>query len=205
MRRLRVAADGRHGLLSVLGLGLGLAWVWRCIRRRRLRDNSLHIFHCGEQPTIADELVKGATLQGLCPTLHTLDAFESWVGTNAASSAAPPPCILMVTTGEEMELSGSPAVSCLHFLARKSNPSDLLRRFKYAVVGLGDSNHLATSHRSISWASGRDCNQAGELFDRWCEQLGATRLVRRCESDARTDHDALGPWTAALWTTLKRS
>lgn len=190
-------------LLSALGLGLGLAYAWRFIRRRRLQDNTLHVFHDGEQPAIAEELVEGATLQGLCATLHTLDAFKSWVEMNSARNAVPPPCILVVTTGEEMELSGAPAVSCLRFLAQKSNPPDLLRRFRYAVVGLGDSNHLATSHRSISWASGRDCNQAGELFDRWCEQLGATRLLRRCESDARTDHDALGPWMTGLWATLK--
>ena len=148
MRRFHVAADGRRALLCALGLGLGLAWAWRFIRRRRLRDNTLHVFHCGEQPAIAEELVEAATSQGLRATLHTLDAFESWVGKNATSMMAPPAFILIVTTDEELELSGAPAVSCLHFIARKSNPSDLLRRFRYAVVGLGDSNHLATSRAS---------------------------------------------------------
>ena len=65
-----------------------------------------------------------------------------------------------------------------------------------------DSNLLATSHRSVSWASGRDCNQGGEVFDRWLEQTGGRRLVRRGESDARTDHDALEPWMETLWAAL---
>ena len=205
---------------------LAAAFGWYYIYRNKKADNvgivekkevdstsaaekhHLRIFHCGEQPIIAEQL-RQAALSKLGPdvTVETLDKFQGWINSMAiadnSSTMRMPPCLLVVTTGEECELTGLPAVECLKFLARKTNSANTLRGIRFAVLGLGDSNHLATSHRSISWASGKDCNQGGELFDRWLEQLGGTRIVRRGESDARTDHDALEPWTAALWTALR--
>jgi sulfite reductase alpha subunit-like flavoprotein len=110
-----------------------------------------------------------------------------------------------VNTGEDLEITSKAAAKCVLFLARKTHGSNLLDGFRFAVLGLGDSNHLAASHRSISWASGKDCNQCGELFDRWLDQLGGTRLVRRGESDLRTDHDAFAPWMSGLWASLATS
>ena len=107
-----------------------------------------------------------------------------------------------MNTGEDFEVTSKAAAKCVLFLARKTHTSQLLDGFRFAVLGLGDSNHLAASHRSISWASGKDCNQCGELFDRWLAQRGGKRLVRRGESDLRTDHDAFAPWMAGLWTAL---
>lgn len=176
----------------------------------------LYVFHCGEQPLIVEDFRIEAQGVGFDVHVDTLDRFEAWVDDvrdwlsnrlNACTgrAACPPPCILIVNTGEELEVTSKLAAACLLFLARKTHGSATpLDGFRYAVLGLGDSNHLATSHRSISWASGKDCNQCGELFDRWFEQLGGTRLVRRGESDLRTDHQALGPWMGSLWAALKK-
>ena len=177
----------------------------------------LYVFHCGEQPLLVEQFRANAQSEGFDVKIDTLDRFEAWVDdvrdwiSNRASPcsagrpARPPPCVFIISTGEDLEVTSKAAAACVLFLARKTNPSALLGGFRYAVLGLGDSNHLAASHRSISWASGKDCNQCGELFDRWLEQLGATRIVRRGESDLRTDHDALVPWMSGLWKALNPS
>ena len=184
------------------------------------RKTTLYVFHCGEQPMIVEQFRLEANDQCFEVHVDTLDRFEAWVHNvrdwvdNRSSACGrapvPPPCILIVNTGEELTITSKAAAACLLFLNRSSasesgNRVPLLDGFRYAVCGLGDSNHLATSHRSISWASGKDCNQCGELFERWLEQLGGTRIVRRGESDLRTDHEALAPWMSGLWTALKSS
>lgn len=201
--------------LAVSAVAIGTGSLYLLSRRRRsvvaaaeaataAAAKHLCIFHCGEQPDVAQSLCDAAVSHGFDATIYRLDEFEDWTTRvkAAASEKPPPPCILIVTTGEDLEIA-SPAAHCLRFLARKSNGPETLRGISFAVLGLGDSNFLAASHRSISWASGKDCNQGGEMFDRWLEQIGGTRVVRRGESDARTDHDALEPWMDTLWSGLQ--
>ena len=163
----------------------------------------LWIFSDGEQPLVLDAVCKAAATQGINITVDGsgMQGFEDWLGSET-DEAHPPPCLFIVTTDEEMELKSEGAQKCLKFLARRTNGPGTLRGLRFAVLGLGDSNHLAMSHRSISWASGKDCNQCGELFDRWLEQIGGTRMVRRGEMDARTDNDALDPWLDKLWRVV---
>ena len=167
--------------------------------QRRSSQARMHIFHDGDLAAdVADQLRRGtaARLDGSV-LADTLECFEGAVDSLRMADTL---AVLIVTTGEDGEVNEL-AEACLKFLALKTNATRLCG-IRFAVLGLGDSNLLATSHRSISWASGRDCNQGGELFDRWLEQTGGRRLVRRGESDARTDHDALGPWMETLWATL---
>ena len=166
------------------------------------------LFSDGEQPDVEKVILAAAQQHHISVEVAENGMFglEQYVAAHSSTaSASPPPCIvLLVTTGEEGEITSDAAQAALRYLARKTNGPNTLRGFRFAVIGLGDSNTLAVSHRSISWASGKDCNQVGELFDRWLEQVGGTRLLRRCESDARTDHDALEPWLDKLWAALRR-
>ena len=174
------------------------------------------LFHCGEQPHMVEHFRSEALTHGFSAKVDTLDRFEDWVAEHNVRASPcplgarrPPPCVFIVNTGEDFEVTSKVAAACVLFLARKPDSGSsskqhlLLEGFRFAVLGLGDSNHLAASHRSISWASGKDCNQNGELFDRWLGQRGGARIVRRGESDLRTDHDALAPWLEGLWTALQ--
>ena len=96
-------------------------------------------------------------------------------------------CMQMTMDGSICVWGGFHPNQVVLFLARKNHSSTTpLDRIRFAVLGLGDSNHLAASHRSIAWASGKDCNQVGELFDRWLAQLGGTRIVRWGKCEERT-------------------
>lgn len=212
---MSLARDSCLGVASALAVAVATYWLLRHRRRRPPASagcgantcqcnapGSLCIFHCGEQEAITEQIGIDARSRGYEVAIDTLDRFEAWVSA-CACLARPPPCLLVVTTGEELQVTSRAAAACILFLARKNHSSATpLDRFRFAVLGLGDSNHLAASHRSIAWASGKDCNQVGELFDRWLAQLGGIRIVRRGESDERTDHAALDPWMASLWAAL---
>lgn len=210
MAELRLSAV----LLSTSVLAIAVGFLWQRRRGQRaqvIKDQpkaappDLWIFSDGMQPDIDGQVHAAAVARGLQlqEAEEGLFEFERFLLQYREKSSTPPPCLFIITTGDEEDvLPSAGAQECLKFLARKSNSEATLRGVTFAVLGLGDSNTLAQSHRSISWATGKDCNQGGELFDRWLEQIGGTRLLRRGESDARTDHDALEPWMTQLFALL---
>jgi len=112
---------------------------------------------------------------------------------------------LFIATTVEGEQPDAQTDACLRFIRRQKKgeePGLLLAGLRYAVLGLGDSNHLGSTWRSIVWASARDCNQAGELLDAWLAQRGGTRFLPRGEADDRTGSQAVEPWLESFWSKL---
>lgn len=167
----------------------------------------LAIFHGGEMSeAVAKELRKTGTEQGFAVTVLSLDTLSDWVakqtlGAGGGRAAA----VFCATTLEDYEPDEATA-HCLQYLRRRTgaeDPGPSLVGLQYAVLGLGDSNMLATSHRSVSWATAKDCNQAAQELDAWLEQQGGVRFYARGEADERTGSTAIEPWIAGVWPALK--
>ena len=165
--------------------------------------SSLAVFHGGElSAEVAKRIRQRDTCQAVAVHLHTLDAFESWasdarLGEGGRSHAA----VLIVTTIED-EQPDAQSAACLRFLRRKSHGTTLLDGLNFAVLGLGDSNNLATTWRRVDWATPRDVNQAAQNVDAWLAHLGGKRFHALGESDDRTDNLPIESWIEGMWQSF---
>lgn len=168
-------------------------------------EQPLFLFHGGDySASVAETIGIEGAQRGYCVTTLTLDQWPEWcvqqqlVGEGARATA-----LLLVTTAED-EKPDPQSATCLRFLRRKSHGPTALAWLAFAVLGLGDSNLLATSWRRVNWATPRDCNQAAQSVDAWLSHLGGRRLYARGESDERVDHQQVRPWISGLWGALAR-
>lgn len=185
---VRAALSARAGRLGQQGAGLA-------------------VFHGGEMSeAVAKELRKAGTEHGFAVTLLSLDTLSDWVskqmlGAGGGRAVA----VFCATTVEDAEPDEA-TTHCLQYLRRRTGADDTgpsLAGLRYAVLGLGDSNLLATSHRSVAWATAKDCNQAAQELDAWLEQQGGARFYARGEADERTGSATIEPWIAGIWPALK--
>lgn len=87
----------------------------------------------------------------------------------------------------------------VRFFKRKTHPDDLLRgKFRFAVLGLGDSNLLLDRQTTTA----RDCNQVAQELDARLEALGATRHCALGLADERTGLTEVEPWIQAFWDSF---
>ena len=97
------------------------------------------------------------------------------------------------------------------FFHRKSHPDDLLssnrssssgggggKKFKFAVLGLGDSNLLLDRQTT----SAKDCNQVAQKLDTRLTQLGGTRFHSLGLADERTGLQEVEPWIESFWQNV---
>ena len=111
---------------------------------------------------------------------------------------------------------------CVRFFHRKTHPDDLLSSndksnssgsssgggggggdgngggFKFAVLGLGDSNLLLDRQTTTA----KDCNQVAQRLDARLEALGATRFHPLGLADERTGLQEVEPWIESFWRTV---
>ena len=166
----------------------------------------LTVFHGGDMSAeVAGQLKQAGSEHGYAVSVRSLDTFGSWVAeVRLGTGGGKAPAVLLATTVEDYQPDEATA-SCIKFLRRRSGPEDAgpsLAGLLFAVLGLGDSNFLASSHRSIAWAAAKDCNQAAQDLDLWLEQQGGTRFNLRGEADDRTGNLAVSPWIAGVWPAL---
>ncbi|KAL3917930.1 MAG: hypothetical protein SGARI_007593, partial [Bacillariaceae sp.] len=88
----------------------------------------------------------------------------------------------------------------LRFFQRKTHPDSLLadNKFRYAVLGLGDSNLLLDRQTTTA----KDCNQVAQKLDVRLEALGATRHYELGMADEREGLPEVEPWIDLFWKTL---
>jgi sulfite reductase alpha subunit-like flavoprotein len=159
----------------------------------------LWVFHGGDFSLVVAEQIRSESVgHGYKVTLSTLDGFERFVLAEPAVCAT---AVLIVTTVED-EQPDPQSATCMRFLRRKSHGRALLAGLRFAVLGLGDSNNLATRWRRVDWATPRDVNQAGQNMDAWLDHLGGTRFHARGDADERTDNEQVADWIAGMWRSL---
>ena len=166
----------------------------------------LAVFHGGDMSMeVAGQVKRAGVEQGYAVSVLSLDAFGSWVAeVRLGAGGGKAPAVLLATTVEDFEPDDATA-GCLKFLRHRTSAEDAgpsLAGLSFAVLGLGDSNLLAASHRSITWATAKDCNHAAQDLDLWLEQQGGTRFKARGEADDRTGNLAVSPWVAGVWPAL---
>ena len=82
-------------------------------------------------------------------------------------------------------------VTLRYFKKRKTHPTDLVH-FRFAVLGLGDSNLLLDRQTT----SAKDCNQKSGTRD-WPPEGGT-----RHGADGRTGLGEVEPWSQSFWASL---
>jgi len=89
----------------------------------------------------------------------------------------------------------------VRYFKRKTHPATLLQgnKFRYAVLGLGDSNLLLDRQTT----SARDCNQVAQQFDARLAALGATRQCPLGMADERTGLSEVEPWIQTFWKSFE--
>ena len=85
----------------------------------------------------------------------------------------------------------------VRFFKRQSHPSDLLS-FRYAVLGLGDSNLLLDRQSTAA----KDCNQVAQYMDTRLTALGGSRLCDCGLADERTGLTEVEPWIQTFWQAI---
>jgi len=89
--------------------------------------------------------------------------------------------------------------SLLRFFKRKTHPEDLLNgKFKYTVLGVGDSNLLLDRQTTTS----KDCNQAAQELDSRLAALGSERFCDLGLADERTGLTEVDPWIEKVWAAV---
>ena len=166
----------------------------------------LTVFHGGDMSAeVAGEVKQAGLENGCAVSVLSLEVFGSWVAeARLDAGGGTTPVVLLATTVEDFEPDIATA-SCLKFPRRRTSPEDAgpsLAGLSFAVLGLGDSTLLAAAHRSITWATAKDCNHAAQDLDLWLEQQGGTRFKVRGEADDRTGNLAISPWIASVWPAL---
>ncbi|TYZ67366.1 hypothetical protein PybrP1_010469 [[Pythium] brassicae (nom. inval.)] len=79
------------------------------------------------------------------------------------------------------------------FVKRRSQPSDLLAKLRFTVLGLGDTNY------------DRFCYM-GKSIDKRFAELGAQRFYATCAADEALGlEDSVEPWAAGLWAAFDKS
>jgi sulfite reductase alpha subunit-like flavoprotein len=92
--------------------------------------------------------------------------------------------------------------ACVRFFKRKTHPIDLLVKFSFTMLGVGDSNLLLD--RQTTGAA--DCNQVAQQLDTRLEALGGTRFHKTALADERTGlSEIVEPWIASVWESLASS
>lgn len=88
----------------------------------------------------------------------------------------------------------------MRFFKRKTHPEDLLAgKFKFAVLGVGDSNLLLDRQTTTA----KDCNQAAKHLHSRLEALGGTCVHEIGMADERTELEEVEPWIDSFWASLK--
>lgn len=86
----------------------------------------------------------------------------------------------------------------VRFFQRKTHPTDLVQ-FRFAVLGLGDSNLLLDRQTTTA----KDCNQVAQALDARLAALGGTRHCALGMADERTGlSEAVEPWIQAFWDSF---
>ena len=86
----------------------------------------------------------------------------------------------------------------VRFFKRKTHAENLLR-FRYAVLGLGDSNLLLDRQTTTA----KDCNQVAVELDARLAALGGTRQYELGMADERTGlTEEVEPWIQAFWSSF---
>jgi NADPH-ferrihemoprotein reductase len=88
----------------------------------------------------------------------------------------------------------------LRFFKRKTHPETLLTgKFRYTVLGLGDSNLLLDRQKT----GAKDCNQVAQELDMRLCSLGGGRHFSLGLSDERTGMEEVEPWIDGFWSSLQ--
>ena len=130
------------------------------------------MFHGGDlSAEVACELQNHGVMLGHDVQLRTLDSFWSWaherrLGNEGGQAVA----ALLVTTVEDEQPDES-AAKCLDSTVRTwktggASAASTLIGLRFSVLGLGDSRAIGASYRTTTWATARDCNQAGCILCR---------------------------------------
>ena len=89
--------------------------------------------------------------------------------------------------------------SCVRFFKRKTHPETLLDgNFRFAVLGLGDSNLLLDRQTT----SAKDCNQVAQELDARLQALGGQRQYTLGIADERSGLEEVEPWIQGFWSSL---
>jgi sulfite reductase alpha subunit-like flavoprotein len=112
-------------------------------------------------------------------------------------------CFIMQTieNGEPTE-DGGPTVRFFH---RKTHSADLLSKsagttnpFRFAVLGIGDSNLLLDRQTTTA----KDCNQVAMQLDARLAALGGQSLLVIGLADERTGLTEVEPWIKSFWEAV---
>ena len=83
------------------------------------------------------------------------------------------------------------------YFQRQTHPTDLVQ-FRYAVLGLGDSNLLLDRQTTTA----KDCNQVAQALDARLAALGGTRHHALGLADERTGLTEVEPWMTSFWASI---
>ncbi len=117
-------------------------------------------------------------------------------------SVASDTLVVFVVETVENEAPPEEASSMVMFFKRKSHPADLLtNKFKYCVLGLGNSDLLLDRQTTTA----KDCNQAAQMLDKRLEALGGIRHYELGMADERADLVEVEPWIEGLVKSLSNN
>ena len=120
---------------------------------------ALTVLHGGElSEDVAGKLRKAGLEQGFAVSLLSLQALGGWVAESRLGTGGRAAAVFCTTTVEDGQPDDA-TTHCLQYLRRRTGAEDTgpsLTGLQFAVLGLGDSNLLATSHRSVAWASAKE-------------------------------------------------
>ena len=85
----------------------------------------------------------------------------------------------------------------VRFFQRQTHPPDLVK-FRFAVLGLGDSNLLLDRQTTTA----KDCNQVAQALDARLAGLGGVRHVALRMADERTGLSEVDPWIQSFWASF---
>ncbi|GAB6019172.1 hypothetical protein CHUAL_000791 [Chamberlinius hualienensis] len=139
----------------------------------------------GQAEAITEDIENTAFDHGLVANRYCMSLTDKKFSIEEAVLAV----IVVSTTGE-----GDPPDTVQKIwkrLKKSTVEKDILKKLRYALLGLGDSNY------------GMFCNCA-RMFDSRLEELGATKFYKTGYADDATGLEiVVEPWIEGLWTALK--
>jgi sulfite reductase alpha subunit-like flavoprotein len=154
------------------------------------------------QPEALKEMAISVRLQSAAERPNKL--IDAGAGSDDGSTTVV--CYIMQTieNGEPTE-DGGPTVRFFH---RKTHSADLLSSsksgdgpFRFAVLGIGDSNLLLDRQTTTA----KDCNQVALQLDARLIALGGQRLLNIGLADERTGLTEVEPWIKSFWEAVGKS
>lgn len=168
---------------------------------------SVAVFYSNANTTseVIDGIRMNARGEGYAVCPHKIEEFGRWAAEMRLGHDGRATAVLIFTSLSEEMQPDAASVEWFKFMRQRKSKDDAgpdLTGLKFTVLGIGDSNLLASSYRNVAWATAKDCNPVAQDADAWLEKQGGVRFHCRGEADERSGSQELVPWVRGMVRSL---